>query len=283
MRHFKALSLSVLSLVLLSTAAQADETLTEKFSKTYPLAADGSLSLKNVNGNVTFEAWDRNEVQVDAEKKVKAENETEARQILDKVRIDVQAGPSAVRIETKMPKREDRGFWDLLTGGNQANASVTYRIKVPRDAIVETDNVNGNVRLTGTGGSGRLETVNGSIDVEGTSGALVLESTNGRIQVAGAEGTVKASTTNGSIQADLTRIPADKDLGFSTTNGSVTVRLPRDARLSVDAAATNGRVESDFEVDGGTSTRKRLTGTINGGGGKLHIRTTNGSIEISES
>ena len=281
-KHFKAASLSILSLLLLSAAARADETVTEKFSKTYPLAANGSVSLKNVNGNVTFEAWDRNEVQVDAEKKVRADDAAEAREILGKVRIDVQAAASAVRVETKMPKREDRGFWDLLSGRDAASAGVTYRVQVPRGAVVEVDNVNGSVHLTGSRGSGRLETVNGNIEVAGTAGALVLESTNGNIEVTRSEGTVKASTTNGNIEAELTRVAEGKELGFSTTNGGVTVRLPRDARLSVDAATTNGRIDSELELGGLSSSRRHLTGTLNGGGGKLRIRTTNGSVELDQ-
>jgi DUF4097 and DUF4098 domain-containing protein YvlB len=281
MRHFKALSLSILSLVLLSAAAQA-ETLTEKLSKTYPLAADGSLSLQNVNGDVTFEAWDRSEVQVDAEKKVKAGDVEDARKILSQIRIDVQAEPSAVRIETKMPKKtEGGGFWGLF-GGKDVSMGVTYRIKVPRGAIVEADNVNGGIRLSGTRGTGRLETVNGPIHVEGTSGALVLSSTNGGIEVVRTEGALKASTTNGHIEAELARVPPDRDLGFSSTNGGVTVRLPRDVRLSVDAATTNGGIHSDFDLAGGESRRGRLSGDINGGGGTLRIRTTNGSVQISD-
>jgi len=281
MRYRKTLTLSILSLVLLSAAARA-ETLTENFAKTYPLAANGSLSLKNVNGNVTFEAWDRNEVQVNAEKKVKADNAEDARKIMSQLQIDVQAAPSAIRIETRMPKKTDSGFWSSLFGGGDVNAGVTYQVKLPRGAIVEADMVNGNVRLAGTRGTGRIETTNGRIEVEGTTGALVLASTNGNIEVARAEGAIKASTTNGSIKAELTRVAADRDLGFDSTNGSVTVELPRDVRLSVDAATTNGGISSDFELAGGESSRKRLTGDINGGGGKLHIRTTNGSVRINE-
>jgi hypothetical protein len=280
MRQPKILVLAILSLIVLSAAALA-ETLTEAFSKTVPLAANGSLSLENINGDVTFEAWDRAEVQVSAEKRVKAGSEEEARKILSQVRIDVQAEPSAVRIETRMPKKEDRGFWSLLRGENRS-IGVTYNVRVPRGAIVEADNVNGNIRLSGTRGTGRLETVNGRVEVQGTSGALVLESTNGNIKISGAEGAVKAATTNGSIQAELASIPEGRDLGFSSTNGGVTVRLPRDARLSVDAASTNGSIESDFELDGATAKRNRLTGDLNGGGGTLRIRTTNGSVQISE-
>jgi DUF4097 and DUF4098 domain-containing protein YvlB len=281
MRHFKILSLAVLTLILPSATAQA-ETLTEKFSKTYPLAANGSLSLKNTNGNVTFEAWDRAEVQVNAEKKVKAGSAEDARKILSQIRIDVQAEPSAIHIETVMPKKGESGLWNMMFGGGDVNAGVTYSVKLPRGAIVEADNVNGGLRLTGTKGTGRLETTNGRIEVEGTSGALVLSSTNGGIAVRRAEGAVKASTTNGSIEAELARVSPDRDLGFSSTNGGVTVRLPRDARLSVDAATTNGGIHSDFELAGGESRKSHLTGDINGGGGTLRIRTTNGSVHISE-
>ncbi len=40
--------------------------LTEELHKTWPIDADGRVSLKNVNGAVHISAWDRNEVQVDA-------------------------------------------------------------------------------------------------------------------------------------------------------------------------------------------------------------------------
>lgn len=280
MKNFKIPVLAVLSLVVLVSAARA-ETLTETFSKTWPLAANGSLSLKNVNGDVTFEAWDRAEVQVNAEKRVKADDAGDARKLMSLLKIDVQAGPSAVRIETRMPKREDRGFWASLFGGGQS-INVTYRVRVPRGAIVEADTTNGNIRLAGTRGASRLETTNGNIDVEGTAGALALQSTNGNIEVVRAEGALKASTTNGNVQAELSRIPGDRDLGLSSTNGGVTIRLPRDARLSVDAATTNGSIDSDLKLSGGRATRKHLTGDLNGGGGTLRIRTTNGSVRISE-
>jgi DUF4097 and DUF4098 domain-containing protein YvlB len=99
--------------------------------------------------------------------------------------------------------------------------------------------------------------------------------------VADSSGTVDASTTNGGIEVDLKDVPDGSDLSFSTTNGSVTLRLPRDVRASLDAATSNGRVSSDFEVDGdGKPNRRHLFGDINGGGGKLHIRSTNGSVDI---
>ena len=41
---------------------------TEKFEQTYPLSANGRVSVSNVNGSIVVEAWDRNEVHLEATK-----------------------------------------------------------------------------------------------------------------------------------------------------------------------------------------------------------------------
>jgi hypothetical protein len=43
--------------------------LTEEFHQTYPFAANGRVSLSNINGPVHITAWDRNEVKLDAIKR----------------------------------------------------------------------------------------------------------------------------------------------------------------------------------------------------------------------
>ena len=37
---------------------------TERFSQTYPLSANGRVSVSNVNGSITLDTWDRNEVKL---------------------------------------------------------------------------------------------------------------------------------------------------------------------------------------------------------------------------
>src|SRR5687768_15120370 len=40
----------------------------EKVEQTYPLNPNGRVSVSNVNGSITVEAWDRNEVHLEATK-----------------------------------------------------------------------------------------------------------------------------------------------------------------------------------------------------------------------
>jgi DUF4097 and DUF4098 domain-containing protein YvlB len=74
----------------------------------------------------------------------------------------------------------------------------------------------------------------------------------------------------------------DADLAFKTVNGSIRVTLPASASTAVDAEVVNGRIESEFAVQGGRVAKRRLTGTIGGGGRNLSLETVNGSIVIAE-
>ncbi|HEV8577797.1 MAG TPA: DUF4097 family beta strand repeat-containing protein [Thermoanaerobaculia bacterium] len=271
--------LLLLGLLLVAATAEA-ATLKEPFNRTVPLRAGAEVRLSNVNGAVTVESWDRTEVKIEAEKKVKAGSAERAREIMEKVRIEIVQDAGGVRIETKIPK-QGNGFFDWIFG-NEASVGVTYRLHVPRRAALDLVSVNGGLTVTGTRGKARLETTNGGIDVADVEGELELGTVNGGIDVRRSAGALRATTTNGSIEAELTDLPDTSDLTFETTNGHVSLRLPREARLSIDAATTNGRVHSEFAVEGGQPGKHRLRGDINGGGGKLYIRTTNGGVDITE-
>jgi hypothetical protein len=267
----------MLFLALPSAGKAAGATvLTEHFDKAYPLRSGGAFAVKNVNGSVTVEAWDQEQVQINAVKEVRADRDEDARQAMTRLTIEVSQSANGLRVETKMPAH-DEGFWEWLSG-HHVQTKVDYHIKVPRHLDLQAESMNGGVNLTGTRGKATVETTNGNVQVGQVEGKLSAETTNGSITIAEVAGSVKAETTNGSIKAQLTRV--EGDLSFESTNGSVVVHLPADVRATLDASTTNGSVHSSFEVAGGHSSRRHLSGEINGGGGKLALNTTNGSIRV---
>ena len=266
-------------LLLMAAAAQA-VTVKDRFEQTVPLRPGAAVSLGNTNGGVTFEAWDRNEVHIVAEKQVRAGSDDQARKLISQIKIDVVPGPSGLRVDTHMPKREVGGILSSLFGGD-VSMSVSYKVQVPRQVALDVTNSNGALAVTGTQGNAQLETSNGALTVHGVAGDMTLKTSNGHISVAGSEGTVKAETSNGGIDAELTRY-SGHELSFETSNGAVSIRLPRDARFTVDAETSNGGVQSDFPVDGGKPGRHSLKGAVNGGGPALYIRTSNGGVHIRE-
>ncbi|HEX6864158.1 MAG TPA: DUF4097 family beta strand repeat-containing protein [Thermoanaerobaculia bacterium] len=272
------LTIPIMALALAWTsAAQASETVKEKFEKTYPLQAGGELRVENTNGGITVEAWDRNEVRVEAVKQVRADSAEKAREGMKLLRIDVKPSAGALQILTRYPKNEGDGFFDWLSG-NSLSMSVTYKIKAPRELVAHLESTNGGVRLVGTRGRAELSTTNGGASVEDVEGNIRMRSTNGGLIVTNAAGSLDGITTNGGITAQLTEV--DGDISLRTTNGGVTLKLPENLRATVDIATSNGGIHSDLAVAGGEKTKRSLTGDINGGGGKLVVRSTNGGVRI---
>ena len=93
-------------------------------------------------------------------------------------------------------------------------------------------------------------------------------------------GAIDAETTNGHIRAELLDVTAGKPMHFETTNGGITVKVPRGFAASIDAANTNGSISTELPISTTATHRHTLRGTVNGGGPELRLRTTNGGISI---
>lgn len=265
--HRNRSTLVAFALILLALVAGAAPALAveieETLDKSYDLGSGGSIAVANVNGSVRIEAWDRNEVRVEAVKKVKAGSRSKAEEVMDAIDVVITRRGDHLEIDTRLPRGGDGGFLDWLVG-NHANANVSYKVTVPRDTDVEVDTVNGKVRVAGV--SGRVEA----------------STTNGGIEMVDLRGSVSAGTTNGGIEVALSRVDAGRDMRFSTTNGGITLHLPRDVRASIDADTTNGGIDLDgIEADVHRRSRRSLEADLNGGGAEIRLTTTNGGIHIS--
>ena len=112
------------------------------------------------------------------------------------------------------------------------------------------------------------------------SGSVSIQSENGAITATGLKGPFSLSSTNGSINADCTDLAADGLL--HTTNGSITLTLPRSADALIDATTAVGRINSNLSASkvnkgivGGT-----LEAKLGAGSHHLEAKTTNGTIGL---
>lgn len=246
----KELRLPALLLTSLVLVAAARASVTESFKQTYPLNADGTIHLENVNGDIDIVAWDKAEVSLEAEKKGKTNED------LAKVTLEIDSAPAKLRIKTKYAKS---GLF-----GN-VNASVRYKLLVPAGARLEKiDAVNSDITVTGVRGSVNLDIVNGSISATGLAANARLDS------------------VNGSLRAEFASLAGVTDVKLDSVNGSASVTLPKDAGARIDADTVNGRISVDQSVKLGKVGRRTFTGQIGSGGPTIELETVNGSISIKE-
>jgi DUF4097 and DUF4098 domain-containing protein YvlB len=238
--------------------------LEEEIETTLPFAPGDRLTLDNVNGGIEISTWERNEIEIHAVKRTRAALSSSAREALDRVTVDIRPDAAGVRVDTRH-ERSSSGMLSWLFGGGNS-VSVSYEIRLPRSADLQID------------------TVNGGIDIRHVDGLHDLSSTNGRITLVGGSGSVRASTTNGRIDVELVHMaPAEAPMRLHTTNGGIRVALPSDVSAELSARTTNGSITTDFPIRvEGRWSRRSLEGSLNGGGQRIELRTTNGSIHVTE-
>ncbi|MBU8920875.1 MAG: DUF4097 family beta strand repeat protein [Bacteroidales bacterium] len=233
-----------------------------EWERSFDIGKDPEFILKNVNGRIEVEGWDRDEIWVMAEITIRASSRTKAERIFKKIDFEVDADRHEVFVRADLPKMNSGSFFGLL-GGNRESINISYHVKVPYRTHFELESVNGRITVEDVEGIFLVKTVNGGIDLDLEGGA-------GDI-----------STVNGGIDCDLKRFPIGGELNVKTVNGSVDLNLPDDTGAVLDARTMNGRVRLDFRLKDVSYRKKRkLKGVIGDGDGYINVRTTNGGIDI---
>jgi len=263
-RGMKRNVMIVLAIALIAGSAAAS-TLEETFDRSFDVRPGALFALNNTNGHIEIRSWDQARIQVHAIKKVDSRDSDAAKKAMAALKIEPTVSADGVRINAVYPKQNGAGgggFFDWLAGSN-VSMGVEYEVTVPRSMNLTIDNTNGAIVISEVRGSHHLST------------------TNGHIELTRCGGDVDAETTNGAIKADLNEVNPGKSIRLETTNGRITVGLPKSIAMRVDASTTNGSVSSDLPVTTTETRHHVLRGTVNGGGtAELHLRTTNGSISI---
>jgi hypothetical protein len=225
----------------------------DEWVRTYQLSPGGELRIGNTNGSVDVEGADGNQVDVRAERIAKAATDAGARELLPRIKIDEQAEPGRISIETERLS----GF---VIG---VSTEVRYHVRAPRNAVVTVRNTNGRVTLTAL------------------TGSVSARSTNGGIIGKNLSGPVTASVTNGGVTIDLAAV-GDGPVDLRSTNGGVALSVPEDAKANIDASCTNGGIRvTGLSLQAEEQSRRRLRGRLNGGGPSITLHTTNGGVRLS--
>ena len=165
-----------------------------------------------------------------------------------------------------------------------------------RNGRIQVDDAVGSVRGKTSNGAVRMEMVRGDVDVETSNGEvriadiqagkISVSTSNGWIEAASVSGAASLETSNGSISFQASRLPGSSDVNVVTSNGSVTLEVPEDVRARVSLKTSNGYIHRDFgsaAVSGLEADRNDLEADLNGGGGEIRARSSNGDITFRTS
>lgn len=238
--------------------SESGDEVKEEFHQTYPLSANGRVSIENINGEVQIKVWDRPAVQVDAVKRAYK------RERLAEATIDVNASEETVRIRTEYPDQNQNFRNDERRYDNPA--IVDYVLTIPRKGTVDS-----------------AELINGSLSIEGVEGNVKASSINGHVTAHGLMGEAKLSTINGPLDAVFSHLEESKGIYLQSVNGPLTLTIPSDSNASVRASTVHGGISNDFglSVRHGEYVGHDLDGQIGSGGARIKLGNVNGPIKIN--
>ena len=228
----------------------------EKFEQTYPLSKNGNVSVSNVNGSITVEAWDRDEVKLEATKIA------DSKETLAEVDIQVNSTADSFSVEA------DYKSWkwnDKRNENRSRKLQVELRLSVPRTAVLN-----------------EIETVNGSVTVSNFTNITKISAVNGNVVANNLRGAANLSTVNGQVTADFDAVDVRSKINLSTVNGSVSLIIPSDVNATIKADSLNGNITNDFglPVRKGQYVGRDLYGRVGSGEAQIKLNSVNGRLSI---
>lgn len=236
-----------------------------------PLPPDSAFAARTHNGSIAINGADVADCNLTATIIARAATEEAARKLAEKIKIKLQA--SGNRLTAKIEKPA------FMT--NQS-VSVNLDVTVPEHSDAEITTHNGAVRITNITGQVNATTHNGSATAKQVSGTIKLETHNGSVTCKEISGDTNLRTHNGKINAAYSEnAPPVFNASMVTHNGSIDFTAPPNLSAAIDVSTHNGSINTDLPITViGKVSKRKLTGTIGTGQGKLHLETHNGSIEI---
>ena len=236
-----------------------------------PLPADGLFAAQTHNGYITITGADVADCNLTATIIARAGSQEKAKKLAEQTKVTLQTAANKLTAKIEKP----------LTILNQS-VSVSLDVIIPSQAGLQLTTHNGDVKITNVCGRLNATTHNGRVTASQICGKARFRTHNGSITCKQVSGDVHLRTHNGNIRA----VYSDKaapvcNVSMVTHNGGVDFTAPPNLSAAVDVSTHNGSIKTDLPIAViGKIGRRKLTGKIGTGEGKLYLETHNGSIKI---
>lgn len=263
----------------------------QDFQKSYDLAENQPVSIKNVAGDVLVQGYDGNTFHVTAVKEGK-----------DRDRLAIEDFSTASKIDIRVKYPQDCN----------CEATIRFEVQVPRALSFNYESLStvaGNVKVDQAMGMIRAENISGLVHLRNVSGTLYASSFSGDVFIERAAetptrgngrwrrgfqrylpfgnstGSVIAKSISGNVKVELVRLEGAtlNRMEFGSTSGNVQVKMPEGLGAMVEMATIVGQVATDFPltvIKNITGVGGSARGKVGDGARELVISSVSGSVSL---
>ena len=272
------------------------EGVTVREKRTFAVTGQPDVTLETFDGAIEIHSWDRNEVEVEIEKRGMEQA------LLDQMVIEEQHDGDRVVLRVKGPAAPERRG---VTVGVHISPAARLLVAVPRQSVISARTGDGSIRVENIEGRLAVHTGDGSVAAERIVGEFQARSGDGSIRIENAEGRIDVETEDGSITIDAKpsvlrartgdgsiRLQVQPESAMaeawdvSSGDGSITLTLPSGFSADIDAETSDGSIRSSYpglSEQAGSEHRERrreLRAKLGDGGRVLKVRTGDGTIRF---
>ncbi len=236
-----------------------------------PLSPGSSFAAQTHNGYITITGADVTDCNLTATIIGQAITEEDAKKIAEQTTVKLE--PWGGKLTAKI---------DKPTYMINRSVSVNLEVTVPNQTDLELTTHNGKIEITNITGRLNGTAHNGKVTAEQVSGDIELYTHNGSIICKEISADAQLKSHNGGINIYYSETaPPVCEVSLITHNGSIDFTSPPNFSTEVEASTHNGSINTELPITvSGKLSKRRLTGKIGTGQGKLHLETHNGSIRI---
>jgi DUF4097 and DUF4098 domain-containing protein YvlB len=283
-------------ITLFSLALMAPVALAAELDLTRDVAADATVKVTNVAGEIRITAWENSEVRLsgtlgrDQELDISESAsgiQFEVRNIDDDddydeafLKLAVPVGASIVAEGISADISVSGSAGDSVTA-ESVSGDVEISAQVGR---VELSSVSGDVSFKGSAGRGSFESVSGDIDAAGVSGEVNISTVSGDATLsAGALERAQFETVSGSLELDLT-LAAGGRLTAESMSGDVELILPAGQQGEFSVQTFSGDIRSAYGEarDESFGPGSRLRHTEGDSGARFRVESFSGDVVIRQ-
>jgi hypothetical protein len=188
-------------------------------------------------------------------------------------------------------------------GGEAEASTVSGDVQIMKaEQGANGESVSGNVTVMDVNNGLYCKTVSGDVEARNISGNTELNCVSGDIIAENITGDVEAETVSGTVKMlNISRAAVVKGKALSgaviyegeinpagryTLNahsGHVEMRIPSGSAFDFEASTFSGSIDTEFEiVISGKMSKKKISGSVNGGGADVNLKSFSGNIYLKK-
>jgi hypothetical protein len=234
-------------LLFLTNDIWAQEKVSKKIEKTFPLTNAGELHLENKYGNVTIQGWEKKIIKIDINIQVVKKKKDDAKELLKRINPAIKNTENFIRISSVIEEKSTSMFSKFFDKANpfdfdKGNIQIDYTVYLPFNAEVNIINKFGDIIISEWNGKLKANVQHGDMWVNKDLNSASIEMKFGKLKT--------KSITYGNIRFKNGEIDIESSNDLKINSSGTIVKIENVESLEIHSSKDQVTIQKLGSIDG---------------------------------